>query len=129
MTARKGAPGPKAIEPQPRLRILFGGTTAIGPGKAELLEAIRDTGSISAAGRAMRMSYRRAWVLVNEMNAAFVRPLVASKAGGSRGGGAALTRLGIEVLERYRAMEDAARSGTQRHFQDIARLLAPRPPR
>ncbi len=98
-SARRKSPGP-AAGPRPRLRVLFGGTTAIGPGKADLLDAIGNAGSISAAGRAMRMSYRRAWVLVDEMNAAFVRPLVASKAGGSHGGGAALTRLGRDVLRR-----------------------------
>jgi molybdate transport system regulatory protein len=130
MTERKSASRAKppafAAEPRPRLRILFGGTTAIGPGKADLLEAIGETGSISAAGRSMRMSYRRAWVLVDEMNAAFIRPLVASKAGGSRGGGAALTRFGHDVLKRYRAMEGAAASGAARQFQEFSRLLSPR---
>jgi molybdate transport system regulatory protein len=125
MPARRKSvpPGPA---PRPRLRILFGGTTAIGPGKADLLEAIGASGSISAAGRAMRMSYRRAWLLVDEMNAAFVRPLVASKAGGSHGGGAALTRLGREVLKRYRDMEKAASAGAQRPFQEFTRLLNPK---
>jgi molybdate transport system regulatory protein len=98
----------------------------MGPGKADLLQAIGETGSISAAGRAMRMSYRRAWILVDEMNAAFLRPLVASKAGGSHGGGAALTRLGREVLKRYRDMEKAASLGASRPFQQFARLLKPR---
>lgn len=124
MTVRPSARGKATPEPRPRLRILFGGTTAIGPGKADLLEAIGRTGSISAAGRAMRMSYRRAWLLVDEMNAAFVRPLVASKAGGTRGGGAALTRLGRDVLTRYRAMERTANTSTRRQFHEFARLLA-----
>lgn len=100
--------------------------TAIGPGKADLLEAIGRTGSISAAGREMRMSYRRAWVLVDQMNAAFVRPLVASKAGGSHGGGAELTRLGRDVLRRYRAMEKAAASAANPHFDRLVGLLAPK---
>jgi molybdate transport system regulatory protein len=74
----------------------------------------------------MRMSYRRAWVLVDQMNAAFVRPLVTSKAGGSHGGGAALTRLGRDVLKRYRAMEEAATAGAARQFREFSHLLSPR---
>lgn len=116
----------KTTGTKPRLRVVFGAMTAIGPGKADLLEEIGRTGSISAAGRAMRMSYRRAWVLVDQMNAAFTRPLVASKAGGSKGGGAELTRMGREVLRRYRAMEAAAAGATAPHFERFSALLAPR---
>ncbi len=74
--------------PRLRLRILFGEDAMLGPGKAELLERVRETGSIAAAGRAMRMSYKRAWMLVEEMNAAFSAPLVDSARGGAGGGGA-----------------------------------------
>ena len=74
----------------------------LGPGKAELLERIVATGSISAAGRDMGMSYKRAWMLVEEMNAAFMAPLVASARGGQGGGGAHLTDAGEEVLRLYR---------------------------
>lgn len=119
-------PAAKKPASRPRLRVVFGAITAIGPGKADLLEEIGRTGSISAAGRAMRMSYRRAWVLVDQMNAAFVRPLVVSKAGGSRGGGAELTRLGREVVRRYRTMETAAAGAAAPHFEGLVGLLAPK---
>jgi molybdate transport system regulatory protein len=87
-----------------RLRLLFGDRLVFGPGKAELLARIRDTGSIAAAGRAMGMSYKRAWSLVEEMNAAFADPLVASARGGPGGGGAILTPDGLAVLAAYEAM-------------------------
>lgn len=83
-----------------KLRILFDGAM-IGPGKAELLARIRETGSIAAAGRHMEMSYKRAWMLVEEMNAAFEHPLVTSARGGQGGGGAHLTDTGAEVLRLY----------------------------
>lgn len=83
-----------------KLRILFDGAM-IGPGKAELLQHIRETGSIAAAGRQMDMSYKRAWMLVEEMNAAFRDPLVARVRGGPGGGGAQLTDAGAEVLRLY----------------------------
>jgi molybdate transport system regulatory protein len=84
-----------------RLRILFD-TAMLGPGKAELLRLIRATGSISAAGRDMGMSYRRAWSLVEEMNTAFATPLVTSSRGGTGGGGAQLTRTALydDILAR-----------------------------
>ncbi|MCX7286572.1 MAG: LysR family transcriptional regulator [Rhodobacterales bacterium] len=89
---------------QLHLRLVFGDRLVFGPGKAELLALIRDTGSISAAGRAMEMSYKRAWSLVEEMNSAFVAPLVFSVRGGAGGGGAALTEAGAAVLDAYQAM-------------------------
>jgi molybdate transport system regulatory protein len=87
-----------------RLRLLFGDRLVFGPGKAELLARIRDTGSIAAAGRAMGMSYKRAWGLVEEMNAAFAGPLVTSIRGGAGGGGAQLTDEGLAVLTAYQAI-------------------------
>ena len=87
-----------------KLRVMLGEEIAIGPGKAELLEAIAATGSISAAARGLGMSYRRAWVLVDTMNRCFREPLVASSPGGSGGGGAALTPFGRTVVGRYRSM-------------------------
>lgn len=89
-----------------RIRILFGADAMLGPGKADLLERIGETGSIAAAGRAMSMSYKRAWSLVDEMNAAFRDPLVVSSRGGPRGGGAHLTEAGQAVLAHYRKLED-----------------------
>lgn len=79
----------------------------LGPGKADLLEGIRETGSIAAAGRSMSMSYKRAWMLVEEMNGAFQNPVVASSRGGAKGGGAYLTETGEAVLSHYRALEQA----------------------
>ncbi|MGT2428148.1 winged helix-turn-helix domain-containing protein [Cupriavidus basilensis] len=89
-----------------RLQIKAG--VAIGPGKASLLEAIERLGSISAAAREMEMGYKTAWIMVESMNTQFVGPLVESSKGGSRGGGARLTSLGYEVLQRYRSMETKA---------------------
>ena len=91
------------------LRLFHGDEIAMGPGKADLLEAIEHTGSISAAGRSMEMSYRRAWLLVDEMNRCFKSPLVETAKGGSHGGGAHLTPFGQEVLARYREMIFATR--------------------
>ncbi len=88
-----------------RLRLLFGDDAMLGPGKAELLEHIRDAGSISEAGRRMGMSYKRAWMLVGEMNKAFRQPLVDSSRGGPQGGGAQLTETGLAVLAHYRSLE------------------------
>lgn len=88
-----------------RLRIVFGDVVMLGPGKADLLEGIRETGSIAAAGRRMKMSYKRAWMLVETMNAAFREPLVESVRGGAQGGGARLTEAGEAVLALYRRLE------------------------
>ena len=94
--------------PVPRLRIVFDGKTAFGPGKAELLEAILETGSIAAAGRQLGMSYRRAWLLVDELNRMFTEKVVITAKGGKRGGGAKLTPTGENVLSLYRRMESIA---------------------
>ena len=93
------------IPPRLSLRLVFGSDAMFGPGKAELLERIRDTGSISAAGRQMKMSYKRAWMLVETLNAIFHDPLVDSTRGGPRGGGARLTTAGEAVLAQYRSLE------------------------
>lgn len=87
-----------------RLRVMQGDTIAFGPGKADLLQAIERAGSISGAAREMEMSYRRAWLLVEEMNRCFASPLVATATGGARGGGAAVTGMGRDVLARYQRM-------------------------
>jgi molybdate transport system regulatory protein len=88
----------------------------IGPGKIELLETIHRSGSISAAGRAMEMSYKRAWDLVDEMNMLFGRPLVAAQTGGKHGGGASLTPFGTTVVTRFRAIESAALAAAAPHL-------------
>jgi molybdate transport system regulatory protein len=90
------------------VRVVLRGGIAIGPGRAELLEHIRDLGSIAAAGRAMGMSYRRAWTLVEATAREFGAPVVTAEAGGTRGGRAELTPLGAAVLETYRRIESAA---------------------
>ncbi|XAZ23435.1 winged helix-turn-helix domain-containing protein [Sinorhizobium sp. B11] len=94
----------------PVLRITFPDDDRLGRGKMELLEHIRETGSISAAGRAMDMSYRRAWLLVAEMNRMFKAQVVESQRGGQKGGGAALTPFGNQLLARFRNMEKTVRS-------------------
>lgn len=109
-----------------RLRLLLGQDgTKFGPGKADLLEGIAALGSISAAGRRMGMSYRRAWSLVEEMNAAFARPLVRSSRGGARGGGARLTEEGAAVLAHYRALEAQVAEAGAADIAAITGLLAP----
>jgi molybdate transport system regulatory protein len=104
------------------MRIVFGEKRALGPGKADLLTAIATHGSIAAAGRAMGMSYQRAWSLVDELNAMFREPLVSSSRGGSSRGGAALTEVGKLVLDRYRAIEDATASMCENQLDEIASL-------
>ena len=90
------------------LRVLGKSVAAMGPGKAELIERIAQTGSISAAARAMGMSYRRAWQLVESLNATFTEPVVTTAIGGKRGGGARVTALGERVVAQFRAMERKA---------------------
>ena len=110
---------------RPRLRIMLGDATAIGPGKARLLDLIGETGSISAAAREMGMSYRRAWMLVESMNAAFRGPLVSASTGGRGGGGASVTDAGREVLRRYRAMEAKAADSVTRELDAFGDLMNP----
>ncbi len=100
----------------------------LGPGKAELLELIRDTGSISAAGREMKMSYKRAWMLVEEMNAAFRDPLVASTRGGPGGGGARVTDVGLTMLRLYRAIEETAARAAASDILMLKSMLRDIPP-
>jgi molybdate transport system regulatory protein len=107
-----------------RLRLLFGDRLVFGPGKGELLARIAETGSIAAAGRAMGMSYKRAWALVEEMNAVFRSPLVQSARGGAGGGGATLTEDGREVLSAYRAMLAAVDLAAAPEVVRIAALLS-----
>lgn len=99
---------PAPPDPALRLRLMSGGEIAIGPGKADLLDGIAQTGSIAAAGRRMGMSYKRAWGLVETMNAVFAEPVVESVRGGARGGGARLTDTGAAILAAYRRLEVAA---------------------
>ena len=115
-----------------KLQLACGDGYAMGPGKADLLEAIGREGSISAAGRAMGMSYRRTWLLVDEMNRCFEHRLVETLAGGGRERGARLSEAGAEVLAAYRALEaDAARLADNDAYRRLTAGLRdqPLPPR
>jgi molybdate transport system regulatory protein len=107
-----------------RIRILLAAGEPFGPGKAELLEAIRDSGSIAAAGRRMGLSSQRAWDLVAAMNAHFREPVVAAAKGGARGGGTALTPFGVEILAAYREIEALAAEATAERLDWLRRQLA-----
>jgi molybdate transport system regulatory protein len=107
-----------------RLRIVLGKDIAIGPGKADILAGIRETGSIAAAGRRLGMSYKRAWLLVESMNRCFKKPLVEAAKGGHAGGGAHLTVLGEEVLQRYRSMQALAEAAIDGEVKALLRNLA-----
>lgn len=98
----------------------------LGPGKVLLLERIAEHGSISAAGRSMEMSYRRAWELVASVNASFDTPLVAAQMGGRKGGGATLTDLGKELVARYRAIEHEAQQAVEPHLQALQAVASKR---
>jgi molybdate transport system regulatory protein len=106
-----------------RLRVYRDSTIAIGPGKVALLEAIAATGSISAAAREFGMSYRRAWVLVDEMNRALTSPAVNTATGGAHGGGATLTEVGQAIVTRYRAIEAKAAEAAAKDIAALSRLI------
>jgi molybdate transport system regulatory protein len=111
-----------------RFRVVLRPGFWLGPGKADLLEAIDETGSLSAAADRFAMSYKRGWSLVREMNAAFVEPLVVTEKGGSGGGGgASLTALGRNVLKRYRRMEADADRVIAAGVRDLRERLKPTP--
>src|ERR1041385_3964093 len=103
------------------IRIDLAGGLRIGPGKIAVLEAIARSGSISAAGRALRMSYRRTWELVEDLNRSLGTPVVETAAGGSGGGGAVLTRAGKAVIERYRAIEIDTALAARKHLLALNR--------
>jgi molybdate transport system regulatory protein len=105
----------------PHIRLTLREGVEFGPGKAQLLEGIRDTGSIAAAGRRMKMSYSRAWGLVETMNTEFRGPLVASAKGGASHGGAVLTPLGHQVLACYRRMEASAARAVAEDLAELRR--------
>ncbi len=106
-----------------RIRLVLGPGVMLGPGKADLLEGIRDTGSIAAAGRRMGMSYKRAWMLVEGMNGAYRAPLVETARGGAAHGGASLTALGTAVLDAYRRMEVKAAAAAEEEIAAIGAAL------
>jgi molybdate transport system regulatory protein len=118
--------------PKLTLRVDLGSGRALGPGKIRLLEAIERTGSISQAGRNLGMSYRRAWLLVDDMNNCFRGRVIEAQPGGPHGGSATLTPLGKRLVERYRAIEADALVATSEHLRHIEASLkdsrAVRPP-
>ena len=115
-------PGQGSYRLSIRIDLATGGR--IGPGKVALLEAIDQSGSISAAGRAMKMSYRRAWQLVEDLNGTVGDPVVETSAGGAGGGGARLTEAGRTLVREYRAMEQAASETANAHLVGLDKLAA-----
>ena len=114
--------------PRLRFRLVLGRSIAIGPGKADLLAAIAETGSISAAGRSMGMSYKKAWYLIDTMNRCFREPLVVASKGGSGRGGARLTPMGEKALALYRAIETRAAAAVEADLDAFASLVVDAPP-
>jgi molybdate transport system regulatory protein len=109
------------------VRIDFGADRALGPGKIRLLEAIGKTGSISQGGRSLDMSYRRAWLLVDDLNHCFREPVVTAQPGGAQGGGAALTPFGEALISKYRLIEAQAMAATQPQLHELEISLRARP--
>ena len=106
-----------------RFRVEIKHAVAIGPGKADVLEAIAETGSIAETGRRLDMSYQKVWALVRAMNADFVDPLVLTQRGGTAGGGAQLTATGQRVLKVYRAIEKDAQRAIARRLPQLLALM------
>lgn len=104
------------------IRVDLASGARIGPGKIAVLEEIARSGSISAAGRVLHMSYRRTWELVEELNATLGAPVVQTAAGGSGGGGASLTELGQAVVTRYRAIENDCAAAARKHLTALQRI-------
>jgi molybdate transport system regulatory protein len=127
MPPRRRSDSPAKARRAITLRLTLSDRVALGPGKAALMELIRDTGSIAAAGRQMGMSYQRAHDLVSALNADFQSPLVETMAGGVRGGGARLSPLGERVLAAYREMERQAEAATAERLGWLRGVLARQP--
>jgi molybdate transport system regulatory protein len=108
------------------VRVDFGADRALGPGKIRLLEAVRTLGSISQAGRSLDMSYRRAWLLIDDMNRCFRHPVVAAQPGGAQGGGAVLTEFGAELIRKYREIESQATAAAKLQLRDLETSLRAR---
>jgi len=113
----------KSKDKRARVRISIGAATALGPGKVDLLQAIERHRSISGAAREMGMSYRHAWVLVDAMNRSFISDLVVTSTGGKGGGGAQVSPLGLDVVQRYLDMEAKAAKSVEAEASEFAKLL------
>ncbi|MGU7782222.1 winged helix-turn-helix domain-containing protein [Burkholderia sp. PU8-34] len=130
MTKPKTEPTPAATRPEIdapqvsfRMRIRMGDTVALGPGKVSLLEAVREHGSISAAARSLGMSYRRAWLLIDELNRSLTSPATVSEQGGHSGGGCTLTPVGEEIVRVYREIERQAQAHCAKQIAVLAGLM------
>jgi molybdate transport system regulatory protein len=113
----------KVLAIQPRLRVKVGEEIALGPGRAELLGLVEQTGSITEAARHMGMSYMRAWQLIQSMNRGFKRALVTTTRGGKRGGGAVVTEVGRTALGLYQEMERGSLRGCEGSWRKLQQLL------
>jgi molybdate transport system regulatory protein len=108
---------------KPRLRVVCGKDIALGPGKAELLELLIQTGSLTKAARRLDMSYMRAWTLVKTMNEYFCRPVAVAERGGKKGGGMTVTATGRRVLALYQEMESKTLSSTKAQWKSLKKLM------
>jgi molybdate transport system regulatory protein len=106
-----------------RLRVYSGNIPAIGPGKIALLEAILEYGSIRAAAKSLGMSYNRAWLLIEELNECFKKPVVETLAGGAKGGGTQITKIGHQLIEEYRSIEKEAQKATAKRIKVLSAML------
>lgn len=116
-------PTKKRPEVRFRMRIRSGDAVALGPGKVDLLEAVREFGSISAAARSLDMSYRRAWLLIDELNRSLKSPATHSEQGGQSGGGCTLTPVGETIVRLYRDVEEEAKRSCARQIAELTRLI------
>ena len=127
MTSEQGKKKSTGARLKIQARLMLDDEIAFGPGKADLLIAIQSTGSISAAGKHLGMSYRRAWLLVDAMNRCFQQPLVETATGGTQGGGTRLTPLGLDVIERYQQLQQDIHALGEKHFAELKPLLRKKP--
>ena len=108
-----------------KAQVMLGDDIAIGPGKADLLQAVAETGSIAAAGRKLGLSYRRTRDMIDTLNASWRVPLVETAKGGASGGGTRLTAAGVTVLQRYRALQTALAGAAQSPGAELLELAGP----
>ncbi len=127
MTSEQGKKKSTGARLKIQARLMLDDEIAFGPGKADLLIAIQSTGSISAAGKHLGMSYRRAWLLVDAMNRCFQQPLVETATGGTQGGGTRLTPLGLDLIERYQQLQQDIHALGEKHFPKLKTLLRKKP--
>jgi molybdate transport system regulatory protein len=120
-----GTSATKSAVLKPRLRVVCGKDVALGPGKAELLDLLLQTGSLTEAARRLDMSYMRAWTLVKTMNQCFRRPVVVAQRGGKKGGGMKVTATGRRVLALYHEMESAALFSSKPAWESLQKFVRP----